>query len=91
MSKPHKRPTLEDVLDTYLAAVDEPDLDSAREWGRRFPEHAEAILDFARSWMRATTLPADPRAAPMDAASLGRLGMTVVAEVFRAEQEKDRA
>lgn len=91
MSKPEERPALDDVLNTYLAAVDEPDLDSAREWGRRFPEHAEAIRDFVTSWKLAATLPADPHAPPIDSEAFVQRGMAVVAGVFRREQEKDRA
>lgn len=91
MSKPDERPTLDDVLDTYLAAVDEPDLASAQEWGRRFPEHAEAIRDFVTSWKLAASLPANPRSAQIDAASFVQLGMAVVAGVLRREQEKDHA
>ncbi|WP_437795480.1 hypothetical protein [Sorangium sp. So ce693] len=91
MSKANERPALEDVLDTYLVAVEEPDLDSAREWGRRFPEHAEAIRDFVTSWRLAARLPANPSAAPIDTATFVQRGMTVVAGVLRGEQEKDLA
>lgn len=91
MSEPNKQPTLDDMLDTYLAAVEEPNLDSAREWGRRFPEHADAILDFVTSWELAASLPVDPRADPIDAVMFVQRGMTVVAGVLRREQEKDLA
>ena len=91
MSEPNKRPTLDDMLDTYLAAVEEPDLDSAREWGGRFPEHANAILDFVTSWKLAASLPADPRAATIDAVTFVQQSMTIVVGVLRREQEKDLA
>lgn len=91
MSKPEERPALDDVLDTYLAAVEEPDLDSARDWGRRFPEHADAIRDFVMSWKLAATLPPDPRAAPSDEEAFLQRGMAVVAGVLLREQEKDLA
>lgn len=89
MSKPDERPTLDDVLDTYLASMEEPNLETAKEWGRRFPQHAEAIRDFVTSWRLAASLPADPRSAPIDAATFVQQGMLVVEGVFRREQEKD--
>jgi hypothetical protein len=80
---------VDDVLDAYLEAVEVPSHDSARAWGRRFPEHAEAIRDFVTSWKLAARLPADPRAAPIDATTFQQLGMDVVDGVLRREQEKD--
>jgi len=91
MSKPDERPALEDVLDAYLATVEEPELDSAREWAERFPEYAKDIRDFVTSWRLAARLPPDPRAVPIDAATFVQQGMAVVMAVFRSEQEKDRA
>ena len=76
MTKSAKGPALDDVLDTYLAAVEEPNLDSAREWGQRFPEHSGAIRDFAASWMLAACLPADPRS--LSDVAFSEMGKAVV-------------
>lgn len=91
MSEPEGHPTLEEVLDTYLAAVEEPDVNSAREWGRRFPEHARALRDFAVTWKLAAILPVDPHTTPLDAAAFGERGRAVAEEALRRAQEMDEA
>lgn len=90
MNRPDEQPTLEDVLDTYLTAVEEPDLRSAREWRQRFPQYAEAIQDFVVSWKLATGLPANPHVRQPETAAFLERGRSLIADVFRRLQEEEQ-
>jgi hypothetical protein len=51
---------LEDVLDAYLASVDEPSSGALAEWIRRFPDYSQELTEFAAAWALMEALPPDP-------------------------------
>jgi hypothetical protein len=51
---------LEDVLDAYLASVDEPSSGALAEWIRRFPDYSQELTEFAAAWALMEALPLDP-------------------------------
>lgn len=82
MSEPRGRPSLEDVLDAYLAQARGPNSDDLAEWQRRFPEYAQALAEFAVSWSLNRWLPAAPEAGAVDEATLARRGLERVARLL---------
>jgi len=84
-------PTLDDVLDTYLDAVEEPTLASARDWGRRFPEYADALRSLAVNWKLADRIPEEPEANEIDEDAFVKRGMSIATGLLEAEKKKDLA
>lgn len=60
------RPTLEEVLDEYVATVEQPDWEALQRWMRRFPQYASELSRFSAAWTFSEHLPVDTATAAID-------------------------
>ena len=58
------RPTLDDVLNTFVAENDEPTAENLKEWVERYPQYRRELVDFATVWVEQLVLPLAPKMGP---------------------------
>lgn len=73
---------LQDVLDAYRAALDEPSKAALDDWIRRYPQYARELTDFTVGWSLSQTLPPRPEVLALPSEALRRLGLDALARVF---------
>ena len=55
-----KQPTLDDVLNEFVAAHDEPRAVALDSWVARYPQFQEELIDFVAAWLEEALLPPPP-------------------------------
>ena len=58
------RPTLDDVLNTFVAENDKPTAENLKEWVKRYPQYRRELVDFATVWVQQLVLPLAPKMEP---------------------------
>lgn len=82
MSERPRADELQDVLDAYRAALDEPSKAALDDWIRRYPQYARELTDFTVGWSLSQTLPPRPEVLALPSEALRRLGLDALARVF---------
>lgn len=60
--------SLDDVLQQIQSQVEQPTIETAREWGNRFPAYRDEITEFVCEWMFQASLSDEPAAFDQDLA-----------------------
>jgi hypothetical protein len=60
MMTQNKGPTLDDVLNEFVAAYEKPTTKALESWAARYPQFRNELIDFAASWMEQLVLPPSP-------------------------------
>lgn len=60
MMTPNEKPTLDDVLNEFVAAYEEPTAEALENWAARYPQFRNELIDFAASWAAQLVLPLAP-------------------------------
>jgi hypothetical protein len=55
-----KEPTLDDVLNEFVAEYEQPTAEAVAKWARRYPQYRYELIDFAAAWAEQLTLPPAP-------------------------------
>lgn len=82
MSERPRADELQDVLDAYRAALDEPSKAALDDWIRRYPQYARELTDFTVGWSLSQTLPPRPEVLALPSEALRRRGLDALARVF---------
>jgi hypothetical protein len=85
MTKEVEQKTLDDVLDAYVAEVQEPSRAKLTEWVRRYPQFEEALTEFTVGWIRNKVLSVSPEE-ETDEEALVLRGMSIVQNLLHQEQ-----
>lgn len=87
MNDQTERPTLEDVLDAFIASGADPNGGSLAEWIQRYPEYTDELTEFAVNLSLLDTLPTSPDAEKIEAGTLVLRGMSILQNLlYRQEQ-----
>lgn len=90
MKDPREQPSLDDVIEAYMASTPEPDRDSLAEWVRRYPQYARELMDFEARRSVAKWLPQHESSAEEEEA-LALRGVSAVQDILhRRQAERDR-
>jgi hypothetical protein len=55
-----QNPTLDDVLNEFVAAYEQPSADALESWASRYPQFRKELVDFAAAWAEQLVLPPAP-------------------------------
>lgn len=84
---PNEEPTLDDVLNEFVAAYEEPTAKALENWAARYPQFRNDLVDFAASWAAQLVLPPAPELSAEEEKLLVDCAMSHVQNVtFRREQ-----
>lgn len=75
---------LQDVLDAYRDALEEPSKGALDDWIRRYPQYARELADFTVSWSLSQTLPPHPEVLKLPSETLRQRGLAALAGVLAA-------
>jgi hypothetical protein len=91
MKDRREQPSLDEVIEAYMASTSEPDRDSLAEWMRRYPQYARDLMDFEASRSAAKWLPQHESSAEEEEA-LALRGVSAVQNILhRRQAERDRS
>jgi hypothetical protein len=91
MKNPREQPSLDEVIEAYMASTPEPDRDSLAEWVRRYPQYARGLMDFEARRSAAKWLPQHESSTEEEQA-LALQGVSAVQDILhRRRAERDRA
>lgn len=57
MMTQNKEPTINDVLNEFVAAHEGPTVETLESWAARYPQFRNELIDFAASWAAQLVLP----------------------------------
>lgn len=60
MTRNEKLPTLDDVLNEFVAGHERPTAEALEAWVRRYPQFRNELIEFAAAWAEQMVLPAAP-------------------------------
>jgi len=60
MTRNENLPTLDDVLNEFVAGHERPTAEALEAWVRRYPQFRNELIDFAAAWAEQILLPAAP-------------------------------
>lgn len=60
MTQNEKLPTLDDVLNEFVAEHEQPTAEALEAWVLRYPQFRHELIEFAAAWAEQTVLPAAP-------------------------------
>jgi len=60
MIRNEKAPTLDDVLNEFVAEYERPTSEALEVWVGRYPQFRRELIDFVAAWVEETTLPESP-------------------------------
>lgn len=60
MMTQNEKPTLDDVLNEFVAAYEKPTAEALESWAARYPQFRNELVDFAASWAEHLVLPPAP-------------------------------
>jgi hypothetical protein len=60
MMTQNEKPTLDDVLNEFVAAYEEPTAEALESWAARYPQYRDELIDFSASWAEQLVLPDAP-------------------------------
>jgi hypothetical protein len=60
MMTQNREPTLDDVLNEFVAAYEKPTREALEQWAARYPQFRSELIDFAASWVEQLVLPPTP-------------------------------
>lgn len=60
MIRNEKAPTLDDVLNEFVAEYERPTSEGLEMWVARYPQFRRELIDFVAAWVEETTLPESP-------------------------------
>lgn len=87
MMTQNEKPTLDDVLNEFVAAYEEPTAEALERWASRYPQFREELIDFAASWAEQIVLPPAPELSPEEEKLLVDRAMSHVQNVtFKRDQ-----
>jgi hypothetical protein len=87
MMTPNEKPTLDDVLNEFVAAYEEPTAEALENWAARYPQFRNELIDFAASWAAQLVLPPAPELSAEEEKLLVDRAMSHVQNViFRRDQ-----
>lgn len=61
MIQNEKGPTLDDVLNEFVAEYERPTSQGLEMWVARYPQFRRELIDFVAAWVEETTLPESPK------------------------------
>lgn len=97
MMTQNKEPTLDDVLNEFVAAYEKPTAEALESWAARYPQFRNELIDFAASWAAQLVLPPAPELSAEEEKLLVDRAMSHVQNVVykrnetRAAQSEDRS
>ena len=84
-----EKPTLDDVLNEFVAAYEEPTAEALNSWAARYPEFGKELVDFAAAWAEQLVLPPAPAlSAEQEKRIVDRAMSHVQNVVFKREQSE---
>jgi hypothetical protein len=92
MKRDENQPSLDEVIEAYMASTANPDNDSLSEWITRYPQYSRELMDFAAHWGLIDTLP--PHEAPNQEAeeeALVSRGRSMFRDVWQRELKNQKA
>lgn len=92
MMTQNEKPTLDDVLNEFVAAYEKPTAEALESWAARYPQFRNDLIDFAASWAEQLMLPPAPELSPEEEKLLVDRAMSHVQNVTfkRDESAADR-
>jgi hypothetical protein len=91
MNNPKEHPTLEDVLDAFVASGADPYGGSLAGWIQRYPEYTDELTEFAANWSLVNTLPASPDSAEVAEGTLVLRGMSILQNLLYRQDQTSNA
>lgn len=89
MMTQNKEPTLDDVLNEFVAAYEKPTAEALESWASRYPQFRNELVDFAAAWAAQLVLPPAPALSAEDEKLLVDRAMSHVQNVvFKREETK---
>lgn len=97
MMSQNEKPTLDDVLNEFVATHEKPTAEALESWAARYPQFRNELIDFAASWIEQLVLPPAPELSVEEEKRLMDRAMSHVQNVVfkrdksRASQIEDRS
>lgn len=86
--KGHRRVTLEDVLNDYVASSPEPSYGALEDWVRRYPQYEQELTEFTISWGLMEWLSPSSDTEEVDDETLVLHGMSIVQNLLHQKRQK---
>lgn len=88
-----QNPTLDDVLNEFVAAYERPTAEALENWALRYPQFRKELVDFAAAWAEQLVLPPAPELSAEQEKLLADRAMSHVQNVVfkRAQRETTQA
>lgn len=84
-----EKPTLDDVLNEFVAAYEEPTAEALESWAARYPQFRKELVDFTAAWAEQLVLPPAPElSAEQEKLLVDRAMSHVQNVVFKREQSE---
>lgn len=81
-------PTLDDVLNEFVAEHEQPTGEALKTWVKRYPQYGRELVDFAAAWAEQLALPAAPELSAEKEKSLVDRAMSHVLNIAFSRDEQ---